>query len=121
MTSRNKNSDKISISCSLIGTLNMMEKIAEFSNIRPNTPYLSNKKNLKTFIIDYNKTNSILLVEYLYSNSNIYLNRKLNRYKYFKKFGFAVYKSDFIDNDRVISEEAIEFLKENYANTEINS
>ena len=52
------------------------------------------------------------LIQFLYSNSNIHLDRKYLRYKYFNDNKFAVQKSDFLNYDRVISVEA-----ENWINT----
>ena len=65
--------------------------------------------------IDNNKSNSVKLLNLLYSNATIYLERKYQRYLFFKQdSNFAVYKSDFIDNDRAISAKAKQFIKDAY-------
>lgn len=121
-TNKNKDNDKITISCSFIGTENFLSGIANFTNIKTSTPYLYDKagENTVTYIMEYSKHRSVNLVELLYEDSTIYLNRKYNRYIYFKNNNYAVYKRDFIDNDRAISEKAENFIKENYANPEIS-
>lgn len=79
--------------------------------------------------ISWGKNDSKLILELLYNNANIYLNRKYFRYIKFKENNLAVLRSDFENNDRAISEKAkqwinqnfnIDFDKELQANSEIN-
>lgn len=42
------------------------------------------------YVLYFSVKNSINLIEFLYSESNIYLDRKYLRYTYFKENNFAV-------------------------------
>lgn len=53
-------------------------------------------------------------MNYLYEDANIYLDRKYNRYLYFKNNNFAVFRSDFKNNDQAISVKAKQFIKDIY-------
>lgn len=64
--------------------------------------------------IKCNKKCSVKLLNYLYENANIYLERKYSKYLFFKKHNnFAVYVSDYIDYDRAISMKAKQWIKDN--------
>ena len=78
--------------------------------------------------IKCNKTCSVKLLNYIYNNANIYLERKYSKYKFFKEHNnFAVYVSDYVEHNRAISVKAKQWIKDNlnidveseYANTEI--
>ena len=78
--------------------------------------------------IKCNKTCSVKLLNYIYKDAKIYLERKYSKYKFFKEHNnFAVYVSDYVDHNRTISVKAKQWIKDNlnidvdseYANTEI--
>lgn len=126
----NKGKTKITVSTNFIGTKSFLQSLQDILleyNIKFNEWH--NKHHNEVIMnIDNNKSNSVKLLNLLYSNATIYLERKYQRYLFFKQdSNFAVYKSDFIDNDRAISAKAkfwinnyfkIDFDKE-YANAEI--
>lgn len=112
----NDKKTKISPTCSFIGTrdfINILnDKLKEILSISGNF-YHNKKHNENVCEIKYNTSSSIKLLIWLYEDSKIYLNRKFFRYKVFKE-NLAVYKSDLINNDRVISEKAKEYIKQIY-------
>lgn len=82
-------------SVSLIGTKDMVEHINNLFNSN-NRITLANKKGSdKIFTLTFNKQNRSNFLNYIYNNSNIYLERKYKRYLIFKNNKFAVLKSDF--------------------------
>ena len=76
---------------SIIGTLDLLEGIKNILNIKGNIR-LANKNSLNPFIfeIGFNDAEAKLFLDYIYNNSNIYLDRKYQRYKVFKNYNFAV-------------------------------
>jgi len=78
--------------------------------------------------IKCNKTCSVRLLNYIYKDAKIYLERKYSKYNFFKEHNnFAVYVSDYVDHNRTISVKAKQWIKDNlnidvdseYANIEI--
>ena len=101
--------------CCIVGTKNILQNIEVYSNTSW-TWYVANKTSDLIFDIKSNINNSIKFLQWIYENSTIYLNRKYYRYLCFKNHNFAVSKSDFRDNDRVISEKAKLYVQNNYPN-----
>ena len=99
--------------CSIAGTkqfCEQLQKYLEAKDIQASIGISVNKNVI--YVLYFSVKNSIKLIQFLYSNSNIHLDRKYLRYKYFNDNKFAVQKSDFLNYDRVISVEA-----ENWINT----
>ena len=121
---------RFTISTSMLGTKNFcksVKKILQENKISCNW-YHNKKCNENIWSIDFNKNNSVKLLNYLYENASVYLERKYLKYKFFKEHkNFAVYVSDYIDYDRAISVKAKQWINDNfnidvdskYANTEI--
>lgn len=124
-------SDKITISCSFIGTRDFLEKLNKiFIELGCHGNFYHDRRHSENiWNLDFSKNNSVMLCNYLYDNSSIYLERKYQKYIYFKNSdNFAVYKSNFIDYNQTISEKAKNWILQNkdinitiHANTEINS
>lgn len=70
--------------------------------------------------VNWSKTNSEEFLNTIYKDATIFLDRKYLRYKYFKDNGFAVQKSNFLDNDRAISEESKQWINQ-YFSIDIDS
>ena len=111
---------------SILGTKQFLEKLETTSNFKWRWVHDS-RHNSNIYSIHADKNHGIDFLNWIYSDCTIYLERKYQRYLIFKNNHFAVYKSDFIDNDRAISAKAkfwinnyfkIDFDKE-YANAEI--
>ena len=123
-------SDKAVISSGLLGTEDFLNGVMQyFPELKHTTLIKANKEGAKECkVITWSKYDSIYFLNTIYNNANIYLTRKYKRYLFFKENDFAVYKSNLVDYDRAISEEAklfintqynIDFDKE-YANSEIS-
>ena len=70
--------------------------------------------------VNWSKTDSEEFLNTIYKDATIFLDRKYLRYKYFKDNGFAVQKSNFLDNDRAISEESKQWINQ-YFSIDIDS
>lgn len=126
----NKTKLKFTVSTSLLGTKSFLSWIEQELNKHDIicTWYHDKRHSDNIWTIEFNKQNSVKLLNYLYTNCTIYLNRKYNKYKYFAEFdNFAVYVSDYVNYNRTISEKAKSWIKEHlcedfdlkYANAEI--
>lgn len=111
--------------CSIAGTKDFCEHLQKYLNTKgiKTSISISVNKNM-LYVLYFSVKNSINLIEFLYSESNIYLDRKYLRYTYFKENNFAVQKSDFLNNDRAISVKAENWINNNQhlfrrVNTEI--
>ena len=114
---------RFTISCRFIGTAELLQWInSELnSNNIVGTWYKDKKYKNNTTELCFNKTNSVKLLDLLYSNSSIHLDRKYKKYLFFKKHeNFAVYVSDYIEYNRAISEEAKQWVN-NYFNIDYDS
>lgn len=107
----------ITVSTSFIGTkifLEYLENVLSQHDIFFNW-YHDKRHNDVIFTIDNNKSNSVKLLNLLYTNSNIHLDRKYLKYLFFQKHkNFAVQKSDFLDYNRAISEKAKQWINNYY-------
>lgn len=78
-----KNKHIISPRISIIGTKNFLNEIIEMSNISAKFKH-DKRHSEKTFSLEYTKENSIKMLNWLYSDCTIYLDRKYKRYNFFK-------------------------------------
>ena len=94
-----------------------------FGSIYKNKTYKDN-----TLEVKFNKTNSVKLLNLIYNDASIYLDRKFEKYKFYAKHhNFAVSVSDYRDYERTISEKAKHWINKYFnidfdtvhANTEI--
>ena len=127
----NKDKTKITVSTKILGTKEFLSKIIEILkiyDIQHSTIYKDKDWCENTYSLEFSKTNSVKLLELLYSNALIYLDRKYNKYLLYKQNkNFAVQKRDFLDNDWAISVKAKQWINNYfnidfdklYANTEI--
>lgn len=99
--------NKVTISCAVIGTKEFLEGMADvlLKYGITGTSKLLHPDSKNSYNMSFSKTNSVKLSIILYSQSTIYLTRKYKRYEFFRNNNFAVQKSDFLNNDRAISEE----------------
>lgn len=68
---------------SFLGTKDFLNKILEYSKIESN--YRHDKRHTEfTWILEYHKEPGIKLINYLYDNCTIYLDRKYKLYEFFK-------------------------------------
>lgn len=68
---------------SFLGTKDFLDKILEYSKIESN--YRHDKRHTEfTWILEYHKEPGIKLINYLYDNCTIYLDRKYKLYEFFK-------------------------------------
>lgn len=100
---------RITVSCNYIGTFEFLKVLEQF--LQDETIKCSWYKNPKhknnTYILSLNKTNSVKMLNYVYSDANIYLDRKYNLYLFFAKYdNFAVSISDYREYKRAISKKA---------------
>ena len=98
---------------SILGTKQFLEKLETISNFKWRWVHDS-RHNSNIYSIYADKNHGIDFLNWIYSDCTIYLERKYQRYSIFKNNHFAVYKSDFIDNDRAISAKAKQFIKDTY-------
>lgn len=121
-------SKKISISCKMLGTNNLLSWIQQILCELNINSYIRKDNNI--FELSMSKNNSVKFSKFIYNNCNIYLTRKYERFLCFKHgINFAVQKSDFLDNDRAISVKAKNWIENNlnkkynlvHVNTEIIS
>lgn len=89
----------------MVGTKEFLEGIVQCF---PNLDYRLTKDR-NHYCLDIKSASVKNFLDTIYSGGN-YLNRKYNRYLLFKNNNFAVQLSDFLDNDRAISEKAKEFV-----------
>ena len=78
--------DEVFPKCSFLGTyefISMVKTILEKNNIHISNVNQKSAENVYT--IQLSQNNSILLINYLYNDSTIYLDRKYNLYKFFCK------------------------------------
>ena len=73
----------VSISVSIIGTKDFLNKIIKITKI-PATFYHDKRHSDETYFIEYSKDNGTKLINLLYDNSTIYLDRKYEKYIFFK-------------------------------------
>ena len=67
----------------MIGTKPMLDAILKYSNTVAN--YRHDKRHSdETFFLDWKKEEGIKFINYLYKDSNIYLDRKFKLYEFFK-------------------------------------
>lgn len=121
---------RFTISASFVSTKEFcksLEEILSKENVYFNWNH-DKRNNDNVWSIKCNKTCSVKLLNYIYKDAKIYLERKYSKYKFFKEHdNFAVYVSDYVDHNRTISVKAKQWIKDNlnvdvdseYANTEI--
>lgn len=81
--SRHIHHTSVSPVVSFLGTKDFLDKILEYSKIESN--YRHDKRHTEfTWILEYHKEPGIKLINYLYDNCTIYLDRKYKLYKFFK-------------------------------------
>lgn len=73
----------VSIEVSIIGTKDFLNKIIKITKI-PATLYHDKRHSDETYSIEYSKDNGTKLINLLYDNSTIYLDRKYEKYIFFK-------------------------------------
>lgn len=73
----------ISPAISVLGTKRFLQGILSTCGISANFRH-DKRHSEKTFSLEFNKENGISFINYLYSNSSIYLQRKYNKYLFFK-------------------------------------
>ena len=73
----------VSPAISFLGTKDFLDKIIKYTNIEANYRH-DHKHSEFTWILEYHKEPGIELVNYLYDNCTIYLDRKYKLYKFFK-------------------------------------
>jgi hypothetical protein len=100
-------------STSILGTFEFLTELLTYLPCQKKTFYRDKRWTGNTFGIQYSKIDSVDLLNYLYLDSNIYLDRK---YKLFQKF--AVHFGDKMDHYRSNSVKA---KATRYANTEVNN
>lgn len=69
---------------SIIGTLSFLEEIDKYSRIESIKRH-DKRHNQNTYSNEYSKENGLNFINYLYLESSIYLNRKYDLFKFFKK------------------------------------
>lgn len=107
-------SERITIACSMVGTLNFVSDVNLYLNKLGIHGCISKNHNSKNiYALGFSKTNSVKFANFIYSNCQTFLDRKFRRYQFFLDNNFAVQKSDFLNNDRAISEEVKHWMKEN--------
>lgn len=109
---------RFTVSTSFVGTkefLTQLQLYLQKKNINGRL-YTSKQYKNNTFLLEFNKSNSVKLLNLLYSNNpKVYLDRKYEKYLFFSNHkNFAVYVSDYIDNQRAISEKAKQHIKDQY-------
>lgn len=73
----------VSPSVSFLGTKEFLDKISEYSQIE--SSYRHDKRHTEfTWILEYHKEPGIELINYLYNNCTIFLDRKYKLYEFFK-------------------------------------
>jgi hypothetical protein len=97
----------------ILGTFEFLTELLTYLPCQKKTFYRDKRWTGNTFGIQYSKIDSVDLLNYLYSNSNIYLDRK---YILFQKF--AVHFGDKLDYYR---SKSVKAKATRYANTEVNS
>jgi intein/homing endonuclease len=68
---------------SVLGTKDFLDKIIQYSNITSKFRH-DDRHSEQTFSLEYNKENGIKLINWLYSDCTIYLDRKYNLFNFFK-------------------------------------
>lgn len=100
---------RVTVSCGFIGTemfLNTVKSILSNYNINGHL-YTDKKRNPIIKTLEFGKKDSVKLLNLLYTNANVYLTRKYNKYLFFKSYkNFAVNVSDYIDYNRAKSVKA---------------
>lgn len=130
--SNKRNKDKILIvpNTGMLGTEDFLKGVFKYLPELKNTTLFQANRNgdSRCLQVSWAKEDSIYVMNTLYKDATIYLNRKYKRYLFFKNNNFAVLRSDFKDNDRAISVKAKQFINQTYninidellqANTEI--
>ena len=106
----------VSPAISVIGTKQFLEKILEISNIPANFRH-DRRHNDNTFLLEYNKENGIKFINWLYSNSSIFLERKYKLYNFFKDGSRSIQEwvelqstknGELCDENTVVTEETKE-------------
>lgn len=113
--SRHISSKTVTPAVSILGTRNFLENIMNYSNTLGNFTH-DKRHSEETWTLTYRKEAGVNFINYLYSNCNIYLDRKYKLFNFFKKGSrslkeFKELLSDKIgknptieDNSEVISE-----------------
>lgn len=113
---------------SVLGTYEFLEKIIDVSNI-PAVFKHDKRHNSKTFLLEYTKENGIKMINWLYSDSTIYLNRKYQRYNFFKNGSRSLQEwyewlstknGELCDENTVVIENSNEFSTPYSVETETN-
>lgn len=104
-------------SVSFLGTKDFLDKILEYSKIESN--YRHDKRHTEfTWMLEYHKDPGIKLINYLYDNCTIYLDRKYRLYEFFKNGSRSVQEwtellsSKVGENSTESNTEVIEEIKE---------
>ena len=79
-----QDAEKLYAYCSIIGTKNFLNKIKDILQIDCKM-YLNNKDSEFTYKLDFFKESSLLLLNKLFINATIYLDRKFELMKFFEK------------------------------------
>ncbi len=98
----------------IIGTHDFLEKIIQVSQI--SSKFIHDKRHDdKTFTIEYTKENSVKFINWLYSDCTIYLNRKYQKYNFFKNGSRSIQEwnewlstknGEVCDDNTVVTEES---------------
>lgn len=83
--------NRYSVVINIVSNEKMLQSISNYLNENRN---FSKKKNTNILMIRWSGKKASEILNLMYENSSIYLDRKYNRYKIFKKNNFAVWKSD---------------------------
>lgn len=98
----------------IIGTHDFLEKIIQVSQISSKFKH-DKRHNDKTFTIEYTKENSVKIINWLYSDCTIYLNRKYQKYNFFKNGSRSIQEwnewlstknGEVCDDNTVVTEES---------------
>jgi hypothetical protein len=103
----------VSPAISVLGTKVFLQNILENCKLSANFRHDS-RHSENTFSLEFNKINGIAFINYLYSNTNIYLDRKYNKYLFFKNGSRSIQEwiellstknGEFCDDNTVVIEE----------------
>lgn len=98
----------------IIGTHDFLEKIIQVSQI-PSKFRHDKRHSDKTFTIEYTKENTVKIINWLYSDCTIYLNRKYQKYNFFKNGSRSIQEwnewlstknGEVCDDNTVVTEES---------------
>lgn len=109
----------VSPTISILGTPEFLDKIDEYSNIESIRRH-DKRHSEKTYILEFNKENGIKFINYIYSNCNIYLDRKYKLYNFFKNGSRSVEEFTELQSGNIGEKLKLESRDYMYENPEIN-